>query len=47
MILLEHNGVSGPRPLTHQLIGNILAAFGRRLEQVRITALRDSVSTPS
>ena len=43
VILLEQNGVSGPRPMTHQLIGNVLAAFGRRLEQVRITDLRDSV----
>jgi uncharacterized protein len=43
VILLEQNGVSGPRPMTHQLIGNVLSAFGRRLEQVRITDLRDSV----
>src|SRR3712207_6636701 len=43
VILLEQNGVSGPRPMTHQLIGNVLAAFGRRLEQVRITGLRDGV----
>jgi uncharacterized protein len=43
VILLEQNGVSGPRPMTHQLLGDILAAFGRRLEQVRITDLRDSV----
>ncbi len=43
VILLEQNGVSGPRPMTHQLIGNVLSAFGRRLEQVHITDLRDSV----
>jgi uncharacterized protein len=43
VILLEQNAMSGPRPMTHQLLGDILAAFGRRLEQVRITDLRDSV----
>jgi bifunctional DNase/RNase len=43
VILLEQNGVSGPRPMTHQLIGNVLSAFGRCVEQVHITDLRDSV----
>jgi uncharacterized protein len=36
-ITVEQRGISGPRPITHQLIGHILAAFGRRLEQVLIT----------
>jgi hypothetical protein len=29
--------------MTHQLIGNILDAFGRQLEQVRITEVRDNI----
>jgi bifunctional DNase/RNase len=40
VISLEQNRVSGPRPMTHQLIGDVLSASGRRLEQVRITDLR-------
>ncbi len=42
-ILLEQQGISGPRPMTHQLIGNIVTSFGRRLERVCITAVRDNV----
>jgi bifunctional DNase/RNase len=43
MIMLEQHGVSGPRPVTHHLIGHVLASFGRRLEQVRITEVRDNI----
>jgi uncharacterized protein len=43
MIMLEQRGVVGPRPMTHQLIGHVLASFGRRLEQVRITEVRDNI----
>ena len=39
---MEQRGISGPRPITHQLIGHVLAAFGRRLEQVRITEMGDN-----
>jgi uncharacterized protein len=42
-ITLEQRGISGPRPMTHQLIGHVLAAFGRRLEQVQITEVRDNI----
>jgi bifunctional DNase/RNase len=42
-IAVEQQGVSLPRPLTHQLIADVVAAFGRRLERVRITALRDHI----
>jgi uncharacterized protein len=42
-IVVEQQGISGPRPMTHQLIGHVLSAFGRRLEQVRITEVRDSI----
>jgi uncharacterized protein len=42
-ITMEQRGISGPRPMTHQLIGHVLAAFGRRLEQVQITEVRDNI----
>jgi bifunctional DNase/RNase len=42
-ITLEQRGVSGPRPMTHQLIGHVLTAFGRRLERVRVTEVRDNI----
>jgi bifunctional DNase/RNase len=42
-IALEQRGISGPRPMTHQLIGHVLAAFGRRLERVRVTEVRDNI----
>jgi bifunctional DNase/RNase len=32
-----------PRPPTHQLIGDVVRAFGRRLDEVRITELRGGV----
>ena len=43
MIILEQRGLSAPRPLTHQLISHVLTSFGRRLEQVRITEVRDNI----
>src|SRR5215213_8239647 len=42
-ITLEQRGISGPRPMTHQLIGHVLTAFGRRLERVRVTEVRDNI----
>jgi bifunctional DNase/RNase len=42
-ITVEQHGVSLPRPMTHQLIGAVVDAFGRHLEQVRITELRDNI----
>jgi bifunctional DNase/RNase len=32
-----------PRPPTHRLIGDVVRAFGRRLDEVRITELRGGV----
>src|SRR3954452_1855115 len=43
-ITAEQQHVSLPRPITHQLIGDVLEALGRRLEQVRITEVRDNVN---
>jgi bifunctional DNase/RNase len=40
---LEQHHVSLPRPMAHQLIGDVVDAFGRHLEQVRITELRDDI----
>jgi len=42
-ITMEQQRVSLPRPMTHQLIGDVLNAFGRHLEQVRITEVRDNI----
>lgn len=42
-IAVEQQGISLSRPMTHQLIGDVVAAFGRRLEEVRITEVRDSI----
>jgi bifunctional DNase/RNase len=42
-ITVEQQRVSLPRPMTHQLIGHVMDAFGRHLEQVRITELRDNI----
>jgi bifunctional DNase/RNase len=42
-IRVEQQQVSLPRPMTHQLIGDIVDAFGRQLQQVRITELRDNI----
>ncbi|MBN9107659.1 MAG: bifunctional nuclease family protein [Pseudonocardia sp.] len=42
-IELQRQGVDPPRPQTHDLIRNVVAAFGRSLQRVRITALRDGI----
>jgi uncharacterized protein len=42
-ITVEQQRVSLPRPMTHQLIGDVVNAFGRHLEQVRITEVRDNI----
>ncbi len=40
-IALEQQGVKPARPLTHDLLKDVLGALGRRLEQVRITDLQE------
>jgi len=42
-IQVEQHRVSLPRPMTHQLIGDVVDALGRRVEQVRITEIRDNI----
>lgn len=42
-IAYAQQGVVPPRPLTHDLFRDVIVALGRRLEQVRITELRDGV----
>jgi bifunctional DNase/RNase len=42
-ITVEQQRVSLPRPMTHQLIGDVVDAFGRRIEQVRITEVHDNI----
>lgn len=42
-IAYAQQGVVPPRPLTHDLLRDVLDALGASLEQVRITALRDGV----
>jgi bifunctional DNase/RNase len=42
-IRVEQQRVPLPRPMTHQLIGDVLHAFGCQLQQVRITELRDDI----
>ncbi|NLT57275.1 MAG: bifunctional nuclease family protein [Actinomycetales bacterium] len=42
-IAFAQQGVVPPRPMTHDLLRNLIEAFGRRLEEVRIVAIRDSV----
>ncbi|GJF02674.1 hypothetical protein PSD17_16360 [Pseudonocardia sp. D17] len=42
-IELQRQGVDPPRPQTHDLIRHVVDAFGRRLERVRITELRDGI----
>jgi bifunctional DNase/RNase len=36
-------GIVPPRPLTHDLLRNVIEAFGRRLVEVRIVAIKDNV----
>ncbi|MFC9839308.1 bifunctional nuclease family protein [Rhodococcus sp. NPDC127530] len=40
-IALEQQGVEPARPLTHDLIKNLIEAFGRTLKEVRIVDLRE------
>jgi bifunctional DNase/RNase len=40
-IALEQQGVKPARPLTHDLLKDVITGLGRRLEQVRITDLRE------
>jgi bifunctional DNase/RNase len=40
-IALEQQGVKPARPLTHDLLKDVLGALDRRLEQVRITDLQE------
>jgi bifunctional DNase/RNase len=42
-IAFAQQGVVPPRPLTHDLLRDVLEAFGRSLAQVRITDLDDGV----
>ena len=42
-IAYAQQGVVPPRPLTHDLLKDIVEALGARLIEVRITALRDGV----
>ncbi len=42
-IAFAQQGVVPARPLTHDLLRDIVEAFGRTLDQVRITELRDGV----
>jgi uncharacterized protein len=42
-IAFAQQGVVPARPLTHDLLRDILEAVGQRLAEVRITALRDGV----
>jgi bifunctional DNase/RNase len=42
-ITVEQHRISLPRPMTHQLIGDVVNAFGRHVEQVRITEVRDNI----
>lgn len=42
-IAFAQQGVAPPRPLTHDLMRNLLEALGSQLTQVKITELRDGV----
>ncbi len=42
-IAYAQQGIVPPRPLTHDLLRDILAALGVTLSEVRITALQDGV----
>jgi uncharacterized protein len=42
-IAFAQQGVTPPRPLTHDLLRNVIEALGRRVEEVRIVAIRDNV----
>lgn len=42
-IAYAQQGVVAPRPLTHDLLRDVIAALGRTLQEVRIVALKDNV----
>jgi bifunctional DNase/RNase len=42
-IAFQQQGVQTPRPLTHDLLRDVIGALGVRLEAVHITELRDDV----
>lgn len=42
-IVLQQQGVAPARPMTHDLLKNVIEKLGHRLEQVRITHLRDGM----
>jgi bifunctional DNase/RNase len=42
-IAFAQQGVVPPRPLTHDLMRDIIDALGRRLEEVRIVSITDNV----
>ncbi len=42
-IAFAQQGVEPPRPLTHDLLRNVILALGRTLEEVRIVAIKDNV----
>ncbi|CAN5631608.1 bifunctional nuclease family protein [soil metagenome] len=42
-IAFEQQGVQTPRPMTHDLLKNVIDALGAELKQVSITELRDDV----
>jgi len=42
-IAFEQQGVRPPRPMTHDLLRDVLAALDRPLQSVRITELKDGV----
>ncbi|MEJ5945033.1 bifunctional nuclease family protein [Pseudokineococcus basanitobsidens] len=42
-IAFAQQGVVPPRPLTHDLLKDVIGALGRELEQVRIVSVRDNV----
>ncbi|MFV0461203.1 MAG: bifunctional nuclease family protein [Actinomycetales bacterium] len=42
-IALAQQGVVPPRPLTHDLLADVVAALGRDLSEVRIVEVRDNV----
>lgn len=40
-IAMHQQGVRPPRPLTHDLLGNVIAALGRSVTQVRVVDFRE------
>src|SRR5918997_4831863 len=42
-IAFAQQGVAPPRPLTHDLLRDVVDAFGQGLDEVRITEVRDGV----